>query len=239
VTNAAYRTPPGSGDLRRGDFDQARFEERIGTFAPRAVAFVGKEAYRGLFNERPELGPQLRVIGRAGIFVLPSTSPANAAVPYAERLHWFRELHAWLEPVVRKAVRALVYDAEGRVLLVQYQRPVDAETWWGTPGGGIDPGESHEAALRRELLEEVGLATYELGPQVFEHVGEFSWAKRLYQQQNTTYLVRVNAHEPRATIDLAAEGVVAVRWWSVDELASSCEQFAPPDLPERVRTLAP
>jgi hypothetical protein len=24
--------------------------------------------------------------------VLPSTSPANAAVPYAERLRWFREL---------------------------------------------------------------------------------------------------------------------------------------------------
>jgi G:T/U-mismatch repair DNA glycosylase len=26
------------------------------------------------------------------LFVLPSTSPANAAVPYAERLRWFREL---------------------------------------------------------------------------------------------------------------------------------------------------
>ena len=24
------------------------------------------------------------------LFVLPSTSPANAAVPYAERLRWFR-----------------------------------------------------------------------------------------------------------------------------------------------------
>jgi hypothetical protein len=26
------------------------------------------------------------------LFVLPSTSPANAAVPYPERLRWFREL---------------------------------------------------------------------------------------------------------------------------------------------------
>jgi 8-oxo-dGTP pyrophosphatase MutT (NUDIX family) len=177
------------------------------------------------------------VIDQTGLFVLPSTSPANAAVPYAERLHWFRELHTWLEPVVREAVRALVVDAAGRVLLVQYQRPVGDATWWGTPGGGIDLGESHEVALRRELLEEVGLETYELGPRVFAHVGEFSWAKRLYKQQNTTYLVRVAEHEPRATIDLALEGVVAVRWWSADELASSNEQFAPTDLPKRVRNL--
>src|SRR4051794_24589262 len=60
LTNAAYRTTPGSGDLRRGDFSQAEFDARIRAVAPRAVAFVGKEAYRGLFIERPELGPQVR-----------------------------------------------------------------------------------------------------------------------------------------------------------------------------------
>jgi mismatch-specific thymine-DNA glycosylase len=96
VTNAAARTTPGSGDLRRADFDAPEFELRIGAVSPRAVAFVGKEAYRGLYGERPELGPQARVIGGTRLFVLPSTSPANAAVPYAERLRWFSELHAWL-----------------------------------------------------------------------------------------------------------------------------------------------
>src|SRR5262245_4963676 len=78
LTNAAYRTTPGSGDLRRGDFDRATFEAQIEAVTPRAVAFVGKEAYRGLWNERAELGPQVRVIGRTGLYVLPSTSPANA-----------------------------------------------------------------------------------------------------------------------------------------------------------------
>ena len=45
-----------------------------------------------MFNERPELGVQERRLVDTQLFVLPSTSPANAAVPYAERLKWFRTL---------------------------------------------------------------------------------------------------------------------------------------------------
>lgn len=94
VTNAAYRTTPGSGDLRRADFEGSA--ERLGRIAenlrPNWIAFVGKEAYRGAFNERPELGVQQRRLADTQLFVLPSTSPANAAVPYAERLCWFADL---------------------------------------------------------------------------------------------------------------------------------------------------
>ena len=94
LTNAAPRTTPGSGDLRAADFaGSAERLERLATeLRPRAVAFVGKEAYRGVFRERPELGLQERRLADSLLFVLPSTSPANAAVPYGERLRWFREL---------------------------------------------------------------------------------------------------------------------------------------------------
>src|SRR5436305_1806431 len=79
LTNAALRTTSGSGDLRRRDF--AGSAERLSALAdelrPRWLAFVGKEAYRGAFNERPDLGEQQRRLGETRIFVLPSTSPAN------------------------------------------------------------------------------------------------------------------------------------------------------------------
>jgi TDG/mug DNA glycosylase family protein len=96
LTNAAYRTTKGSGDLRRGDFDGSaeRLERLARELHPGWLAFVGKEAYRGSFGERPELGAQERRLGKTQLFVLPSTSPANAAVPWAERLRWFEELAA-------------------------------------------------------------------------------------------------------------------------------------------------
>ncbi|MBX5473539.1 MAG: mismatch-specific DNA-glycosylase [Thermoleophilia bacterium] len=94
LTNAAYRTTRGSGDLRRRDFAGAaeRLERVARELAPGWIGFVGKEAYRGAFGERPELGPQQRTLGETRLFVLPSTSPANAAVPWGERLRWFCEL---------------------------------------------------------------------------------------------------------------------------------------------------
>jgi TDG/mug DNA glycosylase family protein len=96
LTNAAKRTTRGSSDLRRSDFAdaQTRLAAIAAELRPRAIAFVGKEAFRGVFRERPELGAQARRLGPVRLFVLPSTSPANAAVPYAERLRWFRALSA-------------------------------------------------------------------------------------------------------------------------------------------------
>jgi double-stranded uracil-DNA glycosylase len=94
VTNAAARTTAGSGDLRKADFAGAaeRLESLARALRPRWIAFVGKEAYRGAFGERPQLGEQERRLGDTHLFVLPSTSPANAAVPWDERLRWFQLL---------------------------------------------------------------------------------------------------------------------------------------------------
>jgi double-stranded uracil-DNA glycosylase len=92
LTNAALRTTRGSGDLRRGDFAGAseRLEELARSLRPGAIGFVGKAAFQGTFAERCELGLQPNRLAATALFVLPSTSSANAAVPWDERLRWFR-----------------------------------------------------------------------------------------------------------------------------------------------------
>jgi TDG/mug DNA glycosylase family protein len=94
LTNAACRTTRGSGELRRADFAGAaeRLERIAVELRPLAIAFVGKAAYQGAFGIRPELGLQERRLARSWLFVLPSTSPANAAVSYEERRRWFADL---------------------------------------------------------------------------------------------------------------------------------------------------
>jgi TDG/mug DNA glycosylase family protein len=99
LTNAAYRTTKGSSDLRRGDFagSRERLERLAAELRPGWIAFVGKSACQGALGvPRCELGLQEEALGETRLFVLPSTSPANAAVPYAERLRWFRALAAEL-----------------------------------------------------------------------------------------------------------------------------------------------
>ncbi len=235
LTNAAYRTTPGSGDLRRGDFDGGRLSAIAEELQPRAIAFVGKEAYRGAFGERPELGPQLRSLEDTALYVLPSTSPANAAVPYEERLRWFRALREWIEPEEREAVRAVVVDAEGRVLLMRWANP--AGTWWITPGGGCLEGESEEESLRRELAEEAGLSEFELGPLLWERTHQIPWGAHLVRQHERFHLVRVDRHEVVPSVDLAAENVTGHCWWTAEELEATGERISPPQLAALLRSL--
>jgi G:T/U-mismatch repair DNA glycosylase/8-oxo-dGTP pyrophosphatase MutT (NUDIX family) len=224
VTNAAYRTTPGSGDLRREDFagSAERLERLALDLAPRWLGFVGKEAYRGAFNERPELGVQERTLGDTQLFVLPSTSPANAAVPWWDRLRWFLELSARVHGLApRLGVRALVLDQADRVLMVRFEDELG--DWWSTPGGGVDPGESDEEALARELAEEVGLRDFELGPLIWTREHWLVNPRKWGGQRERLYLVRTAAFEPAPSFsaaELAAEGVHEARWFSVDELDS-------------------
>jgi TDG/mug DNA glycosylase family protein len=234
VTNAAVRTTPGSGDLRKADFAGAaeRLEQIAADLKPKWVGFVGKEAYRGSFGMRPELGVQARQLADTQLFVLPSTSPANAAVPWLERERWFQELAGRSSGLpLRNAVRALVVDPDDRVLLVRFEWP--DKTVWAPPGGGVEPGESDEHALVRELAEESGLHDFALGPCLWTRTHWHTDFKGWAGQTERIYLVRTEAFEPApewTDAQLAEEGVTAQQWFSRPELGGLL--FAPRRLPQ-------
>jgi TDG/mug DNA glycosylase family protein len=241
ITNAAPRTTPGSSDLRRADFAGARERlERIAAeLRPAWLGFVGKEAYRGVFNERAELGVQERRLADTQLFVLPSTSPANAAVPWIERERWFDELAGRSSGLpVRQAVRALVVDDRDRVLLVCFRFP-DRDVW-ATPGGGIEPGETDEETIGRELVEECGLEDAPLGPVIWTRTHWWTRMPGWAGQTERYVLVRTPAFEPAPKLtreQLADEGVADMRWWTQEELAASDAVFAPRRLPALVSEL--
>jgi 8-oxo-dGTP pyrophosphatase MutT (NUDIX family) len=56
----------------------------------------------------------------------------------------------------RRAARAILIDDAGRLVLIRRTRPA-TPVYWTTPGGGVEPQDaSVEAALHRELMEELG-----------------------------------------------------------------------------------
>jgi nucleoside triphosphatase len=73
----------------------------------------------------------------------------------------------------RTIVVGLVRNARGELLLCRMSddRGVFPGKW-GLTGGGIEPGETMEEALRRELFEEVGLEVADIRPAFFKD-GEY------------------------------------------------------------------
>jgi ADP-ribose pyrophosphatase YjhB (NUDIX family) len=139
--------------------------------------------------------------------------------------------------VIRKAVRAVLLDPDNRVLLVLFREPETGATFWTTPGGGLDAGETLENGLRRELREEAGLEEFETGPLLWTRREVFRWAGQTVDQRETFILVSVPVFEVRPTVDLAAEDVHGHRWWTVGELEASEETVYPTRLAALLRDL--
>ncbi len=157
------------------------------------------------------------------------TSPAPGVGPAAE-------------PVIdRVGARVLVVDAESRVLLLRGRDPADpgSGTWWFTPGGGVDPGETIEQAASREVAEETGLVATDLGPPVWERTAEFGFLGRRYRQRESFFLVRVRSHQVDTSgwTKVERDSIEDYRWWSVDELADTAEVVYPRSLAAELERL--
>jgi 8-oxo-dGTP pyrophosphatase MutT (NUDIX family) len=141
----------------------------------------------------------------------------------------------------RVAARAIVVDDDDCVLLLEGRDPArpDDGTWWFTPGGGLDDGETSAQAARRELREETGLVVDGLGEPVFHRTTEFDFEGVHYCQTEDYFFVRA----PRFVIrddewsDIERRAVLGGRWWSVAEMRSTTATIYPETLADLVAQL--
>ena len=110
-----------------------------------------------------------------------------------------------------KCVGAIIVDAAGRLLLIQRGHP-PGEGLWSLPGGRVEAGESDDAALIREMLEETSLtiAVGDLAGTV-DRPGP-GHGETVYEIHD--YHATVVAGTLRAGDDAAD-----ARWYAPDELA--------------------
>jgi len=129
--------------------------------------------------------------------------------------------------IERQAVRALLLTPHGEVLLIRIRLPDAAAPFWIAPGGGIEPGETADTCLRRELAEELGLTDIEIGPVVWRRRHTFNWAGRRISQQEEYRVVHVHRFEPVMS-DVEESAVLdGFRWWAVADLAAADERLTP------------
>lgn len=133
---------------------------------------------------------------------------------------------------VREAVRCLVVDDAGRVLLVRFADDETGATWWSPPGGGLHQGEDHLAAAHRELREELDRDGFGIGPWIGRRSHTFWWGRRWMTQRERWVLCRTEPFEVDAThvASLAAEYIRELRWWSAGALRCSGVVTTPRDL---------
>ncbi|WP_255354529.1 NUDIX hydrolase [Frigoribacterium sp. Leaf186] len=140
---------------------------------------------------------------------------------------------------MRPTSRLLVLDDDDRLLLMKTVAPDTSRfARWITPGGGVDPGETHVEAAVRELHEETGQVVTHVGDVVRVDDFEVPWDDADHTHGHAEFFVVRLPHFEVVDDDWTDDertDILASRWFTLDELATTDEPVEPADLADLLR----
>ena len=132
-----------------------------------------------------------------------------------------------MREINRIIVSALIFSKDGKLLMGK-KDPTKGGVYsdcWHIPGGGVDEGESFEQALKREVMEEVGIdiSKYKVVPIPF--IGHGAAERKLETGEIVLAKMEFNRFEVcindknAEEIDLhLSDDLVEIKWFSKEEL---------------------
>jgi 8-oxo-dGTP pyrophosphatase MutT (NUDIX family) len=140
-----------------------------------------------------------------------------------------------MQTILRDIASAIVLSKDGKILMGE-KRADKAAVYadcWHIPGGGVDEGEAIQAALLRELKEEIGLDCSDCDIRLVDDQGSGESVKKLddkavrVKMRFFVHEVKVdqNASDIRLSED---DDLVNLRWFVRDELPSV--KLTPPSM---------
>ncbi|MBO5177505.1 MAG: NUDIX domain-containing protein [Lachnospiraceae bacterium] len=144
---------------------------------------------------------------------------------------------------IRKSARAIVINSKNQMFLFQYMFDYleDSKAIWITPGGSLEEGESFVDALKREVYEELGVQLTKECPEVYYRNPIYT-LKNGEKVQSVEKFFLVVLEEKSFSFDHWTESekkrMRAGKWWSVDEIEKSEDEFFSKDIARMLKELA-
>ncbi len=107
-----------------------------------------------------------------------------------------------------RMVTAAVIEKDGKILIARRKKGDHLEGQWEFPGGKVEPGETPEACLKRELREEFGIEA---------EVGEFIRSSRFSYRHLAIELLAYRASWTAGDLEVKAHA--EIRWVPAEDLA--------------------
>jgi ADP-ribose pyrophosphatase YjhB (NUDIX family) len=137
----------------------------------------------------------------------------------------------------------VIINDHGEVLLVRHDDTVPSDpneperlSYWVVPGGKLEEGESHEECAAREAEEETAVTGLVFVRPLFVYEKPLLYKEGM-RMMHAHYLLFRCGGRPEVQLNDDFENIGAVRWWSLNEIASSNEYFLPEKLFDELREL--